>query len=141
MANWRSCLVGKSTDQTERSVTCTARKFQYGKIDVVDGSDQEKSKLKQFWKEGIMRLPERWKKVMEQNAGNVGRETYDKRRSGTKYRDSTKEARNYAKLPNITKEHAKAAAVPSESQHRTPHHLLGVPNIQVFSCVVGSTRP
>ncbi|KAK1123122.1 hypothetical protein K0M31_008755 [Melipona bicolor] len=57
--------------------------------------------------------------------GNVGWETYDKRRSRTKYRDSTKEARNYAKLPNITKEHAKAAAVPSESQHRTPHHLLG----------------
>ncbi|KOX72922.1 hypothetical protein WN51_01940, partial [Melipona quadrifasciata] len=26
---------------------------------------QKLSKLKQFWKEGIMRLPERWKKVIE----------------------------------------------------------------------------
>ncbi|KOX76645.1 hypothetical protein WN51_11874 [Melipona quadrifasciata] len=29
------------------------------------------SKLKQFWKEGIMRLPERWKKVIEQNASYI----------------------------------------------------------------------
>ncbi|KOX81167.1 Histone-lysine N-methyltransferase SETMAR [Melipona quadrifasciata] len=30
-----------------------------------------KSKLKQFWKEGIMRLPERWKKVIEQNGSYI----------------------------------------------------------------------
>ncbi|KOX67216.1 hypothetical protein WN51_09621 [Melipona quadrifasciata] len=29
------------------------------------------SKLKQFWKEGIMRLPERWKKVIEQNGSHM----------------------------------------------------------------------
>ncbi|KOX72613.1 hypothetical protein WN51_01826 [Melipona quadrifasciata] len=29
------------------------------------------SKLKQFWKEGIMRLPKRWKKVMEQNGSYI----------------------------------------------------------------------
>ncbi|KOX75195.1 Histone-lysine N-methyltransferase SETMAR [Melipona quadrifasciata] len=29
------------------------------------------SKLKQFWKEGIMRLPERWKKVIEQNGSCI----------------------------------------------------------------------
>ncbi|KOX68982.1 Histone-lysine N-methyltransferase SETMAR [Melipona quadrifasciata] len=29
------------------------------------------SKLKQFWKEGIMRLPERWKKVIEQNGSYI----------------------------------------------------------------------
>ncbi|KOX68974.1 Histone-lysine N-methyltransferase SETMAR, partial [Melipona quadrifasciata] len=29
------------------------------------------SKLKQFWKEGIMRLPERWKKVIEQNGSHI----------------------------------------------------------------------
>ncbi|KOX76329.1 Histone-lysine N-methyltransferase SETMAR [Melipona quadrifasciata] len=29
------------------------------------------SKLKQFWKEGIMRLPERWKKVIEQNSSYI----------------------------------------------------------------------
>ncbi|KOX69473.1 hypothetical protein WN51_06557, partial [Melipona quadrifasciata] len=29
------------------------------------------SKLKQFWKEGIMRLPERWKKVIEQNCSYI----------------------------------------------------------------------
>ncbi|KOX80684.1 Histone-lysine N-methyltransferase SETMAR [Melipona quadrifasciata] len=32
---------------------------------------QFKSKLKQFWKEGIMRLPERWKKVIEQNGSYI----------------------------------------------------------------------
>ncbi|KOX69645.1 Histone-lysine N-methyltransferase SETMAR [Melipona quadrifasciata] len=30
-----------------------------------------KSKLKEFWKEGIMRLPERWKKVIEQNGSYI----------------------------------------------------------------------
>ncbi|KOX74680.1 Histone-lysine N-methyltransferase SETMAR [Melipona quadrifasciata] len=29
------------------------------------------SKVKQFWKEGIMRLPERWKKVIEQNGSYI----------------------------------------------------------------------
>ncbi|CAK9825860.1 Mariner Mos1 transposase [Anthophora retusa] len=29
------------------------------------------SKLQQFWKEGIMRLPERWKKVIEQNGSYI----------------------------------------------------------------------
>ncbi|KOX68175.1 Histone-lysine N-methyltransferase SETMAR [Melipona quadrifasciata] len=29
------------------------------------------SKLKQFWKEGMMRLPERWKKIMEQNGSYI----------------------------------------------------------------------
>ncbi|KOX80733.1 Histone-lysine N-methyltransferase SETMAR [Melipona quadrifasciata] len=29
------------------------------------------SKLKQFWKEGTMRLPERWKKVIEQNGSYI----------------------------------------------------------------------
>ncbi|KOX70231.1 Histone-lysine N-methyltransferase SETMAR [Melipona quadrifasciata] len=33
--------------------------------------DQLKSKVKQFWKEGIMRLPERWKKVIEQNGSYI----------------------------------------------------------------------
>ncbi|KOX74542.1 40S ribosomal protein S10 [Melipona quadrifasciata] len=31
----------------------------------------EESKLKQFWKEGIMRLPEGWKKVIEQNGSYI----------------------------------------------------------------------
>lgn len=67
-------------------------------------------------------------------------ETYDKRGSRMKYRGSMEEARNYAKLPNITEEHAKQW--PSRpSLHRIPYHLPGVPNIQVFSCVVGSTGP
>ncbi|KOX72061.1 Histone-lysine N-methyltransferase SETMAR, partial [Melipona quadrifasciata] len=30
-----------------------------------------KSKIQQFWKEGIMRLPERWKKVTEQNGSYI----------------------------------------------------------------------
>ncbi|KOX67509.1 Histone-lysine N-methyltransferase SETMAR, partial [Melipona quadrifasciata] len=30
-----------------------------------------KSKLKQFWKEGIMRLPERWKKVIKQSCSYI----------------------------------------------------------------------
>ncbi|KOX67598.1 hypothetical protein WN51_08700, partial [Melipona quadrifasciata] len=29
------------------------------------------SKLKRFWKEGIMRLPERWKKIIEQNGSYI----------------------------------------------------------------------
>ncbi|CAK9809216.1 Mariner Mos1 transposase [Anthophora quadrimaculata] len=29
------------------------------------------SKPQQFWKEGIMRLPERWKKVIEQNGSYI----------------------------------------------------------------------
>ncbi|KOX77732.1 Histone-lysine N-methyltransferase SETMAR [Melipona quadrifasciata] len=31
----------------------------------------KESKLKQFWKEGIMGLPERWKKVIEQNGSYI----------------------------------------------------------------------
>ncbi|KOX70244.1 hypothetical protein WN51_05522 [Melipona quadrifasciata] len=35
------------------------------------GTEEEESKLKQFWKEGTMRLPERWKKVIEQNGSYI----------------------------------------------------------------------
>ncbi|KOX74148.1 Histone-lysine N-methyltransferase SETMAR [Melipona quadrifasciata] len=59
----------KDEDRSGRSDTINADKY-CNQLDRLKAASSRKtarieSKLKQFWKEGIMRLPERWKKVID----------------------------------------------------------------------------